>query len=102
MKKPSRFYAFFLSVKCLMGRHKWTEWWYVSERSCEQFRECFHCNTKETRLGPHDFGEWEYLEPNRCQQFRVCRRCEAREGRGNHVFRGSDFCIRCREWIQFG
>ena len=74
---------------CKFFGHKFGEWEYVAQNSCEQVRVCKRDGYEERRKVPHQFGEWEYVADNSCEQVRVCKRDGYEERRyedENHQF----------------
>jgi len=72
---------------CTFFGHKFGEWEYVADVSCEQIRVCKRDRFKEKRHGSHQFSEWKYTTDDSCEQIRVCKRDGYEErGRVSHQF----------------
>ena len=97
----------FDKVKCGLGIHKWSEWVYVSDNSCDLIRHCMRCPAEETKKGEHAWGEWDYVSDNSCDLIRHCTHCPAEETKkGEHAWGEWDYvsdnscdlirhCMRC-------
>lgn len=59
---------------CKFFGHKFGEWEYIADDSCEQVRVCQRDGYQESRKAPHQFGEWKYVADGSCKQVRVCKR----------------------------
>ncbi|MBN2267650.1 MAG: hypothetical protein JW725_04940 [Candidatus Babeliaceae bacterium] len=69
-----------MSVRCLLGIHKWSNWEYKEETSCLQIKKCQRCNKTQEEL-IHKWGEWEYKAQNSCIKIKKCYRCGERRER---------------------
>jgi hypothetical protein len=90
----------FRCLLCVFG-HKFLEWEYINDKSCEQIRTCIRCGYEQKRT-QHEFSEWEYISDEHCKQGRICMRCGVKETRqASHKFgdwrNGKRICLRCGE-----
>ena len=96
-----------MRLLCRLFGHKYGDWVYAAEDSCEQIRTCKRGGYKESRI-LHQNGEWKYVSEDSCEQVRTCRRDGHEERRamphqfGKWEYSASDsceqarFCLRCR------
>ena len=73
-----------MKLLCKLVGHKYGQWQYVAEDSCEQVRICQRDGHKEPRGAIHQFSTWKYVKEDSCQQVRTCSHCH-REGEGQLV-----------------
>jgi hypothetical protein len=63
-------------INCHRGRHKFEEWRYVGDASCEARWFCEHCNkTMPSEVQHHVYGAIGYLKGGECAIGRPCLRC---------------------------
>jgi hypothetical protein len=62
-----------MPLLCSLGFHKYSNWTYKEEYSCEQKRRCSRCYQTDTR-NEHVYGDWAYISPSDCNQVRKCKR----------------------------
>jgi hypothetical protein len=66
-------------VICRHLDHRWGEWQYETEGSCEQHQTCLRCQFVRRRFAAHQLSEPQYARPNSCERRRSCARCSYTE-----------------------
>jgi len=86
------------NLLCRFWAHKFSNWEYVADGSCDQIQVCKRCGYEQWRNDTHQFSDWEYskLEKSEweqrggyyieliCNAKRVCRRCDYVERSKGH------------------
>jgi hypothetical protein len=66
---------------CFFGLHRWADWEYVDDRTCESVRRCRACQC----IGPSVVRRHElFSEQEGCTEFRRCKRCPHSETNTEH------------------
>jgi len=99
----------FQDFLCKLNYHKWGNWEYVSQKSCEKKETCPNC--KAVRGESKIDHQWEYtfIRPNDCYQLEICSHCGEQSGRNRTIHQWNEKfleensnvkvtqCIRCNE-----
>jgi ribosomal protein L40E len=65
-------------LACALGFHTWSDWVYLRQRECAQWRGCRECGRDEIQVTHVWQGPKYVFDADYCQN-RICRRCRAVE-----------------------